>query len=105
MAGPAFEFKLAGLPGQVSTNGLSEGGAIVWVDRGHSGLMVEREIGAFVAELLPEVHVIRRAVPGVAVGQIGVPDANVGAADRQIDTVVGQVKFFLELLTRGDVGA
>jgi hypothetical protein len=43
-----------------------------------------RENGAFVAELLPDVHVVPTAVPDVAVGHVIVPDADVGAVYRQL---------------------
>src|SRR5262249_1125329 len=73
VARTALDFILAGLPGQVFANGLLDERAIVRMERGHAGLMVEREIGAFVAELLPEVHVIHTPVAGGAVRAITAP--------------------------------
>src|SRR5260370_14895355 len=95
MAGPVLDFKLAGLAGQVSAHGLFERGAIVWVDQGHAGLMVDWGIGVFVAELLPDVHVGPTAVPVVAVGHVNFPDADAGSAYRQLEAGVGPPKLFL----------
>ena len=47
--------------------------------------MVGRGIRTFVAELLPDIHVVLPAVPEVPVWHVNVPDADVGAAYRQLD--------------------
>src|SRR5262249_9498354 len=101
--GPAFNFIRVGLPRQVSSSRLFDEGTIVGVDRGHGGLMVGWEIGAFVAELLPDVHIVPTNVPEVAVWRIDFPDADVGAAYGQLQAGVGQAEFLLGSPPAGDV--
>src|SRR5262249_11027095 len=89
----------------VAADGLFDEGPIVRVDRAHAGLLVEWEIGAFVAELLPGVHVGDATVTGVAVGHVNVPDADVRAADRQLDAGVDLSQLLFQLFAGRDVGA
>src|SRR5262249_55810103 len=82
-----FRLELGALAGQVPAHRLLDAGAVVRV--GHGESVPAAAGGPRVAELLPDVDVVAAAAAGIAVGRLGLPDADVGPADRQFHALVG----------------
>ena len=83
MAEADFRFELGGLAGQVAAHRFLETSTVVRVRLVQCALPAGW--GAVVAELLPDIHVVAPAAMVVAVGQLEIPDADVGAAHRQVE--------------------